>query len=1507
MHMPNPRNRLVRIGVSIGIVVLLCVSALSATAIGPVGASAAGAPREAGLALRCGVTCAPPSSKGPGAVAHDLTLFSTQVEVLAGLPFNVTVVPPSGVNLTTVNWEFGDGTSLSGQTSLNTTHVYEQPGLDFVYASATDTSSTTHDNFDSLLPVEVLSSHVGDSYGLVPDLYGYVAANSSLQPDPTVFVAPGGSVSVAVVATSLARNVQTVVVGSGFGGPTPTSPDASLSGEILAPNGTSQVEVQFTGAQPPGLATLTYWEETSLAYNGSRIHQWTNFTFSIPVGMSGSPPPRENSPDPGSLSVYTDALPYTFDPGLDYDTAGINLFQNVYQTLLAVNGTQTGPDPSDFIPEIATCVPGSSLCTSLYGSSLISGNDYTFVISSAPQFYDPTTAASWGIYPSDVLFSIARTLAFSTQPGVEYNNGWMLAQTLLSSGSGSWDGGIHGAFNNTPSNIFASMTVNGTGCPSTATTSEHGCVTFDAGANGEAWPEFLAALANPLGGSIVPCGWFSAPAQGAGIPYWSAGNVTGSGDGPCPLPGTGTFGSSVSSMPDTGWDVYESIGSNAPGIGTVGSSMAGSGPYYLSSNTPGLSYLLQANPAYTANPDCTFSGCQPASGSYIPSVTVFVPNTLADGEQAIANGTADFALLPQNGTSTLPELLGAGVAGMLSTPVLSEDFIPFNLEYSPSTANSTAGMNFTAPSSLMVDPNLRQFLIDAFPYAQIQSTINTAQGIQYRFPYGGMIPTFVDSTTPTNVSWPWGNPDPNPADVGSAGYWWSLTASDSYAGAECSALSPCTFPVPFAVGDTTTQAVLDAWNASVRSLSGGAIAPIILPVSFFTLAISTLYSGAGGNPFPIYPFGWDADYADASDFVSQTYVPNATYTEGDAVEQELALSAFTSTSCPTSLTAFSSLTTPLAIDCQGPAYADLTAALSEAANMSNGAARILLYDEIEQVAERLALYASNGQFNTVNAFAPWIDPLSVVVNPVQGTIPWYDVRDLPGLATPLALRGPYASANPSPAEAPLELSSIATGGSSAYVYTWSNLPPGCYSVSTASLECTPTTQGSYTVTLHVSDSAGSTVLGTLGLVIGTPSPLRLAAFNADPSSVTVGSTSVLSVTTVGGFAPLSWVYTGLPKGCVTSDLPSISCVPTATGAFQINVSVRDSEGNTVVANTTLTVTAAPIFSASLAVAPSVTVDVAVPVTLTIQGENGVLPITVSFFAPGDCARTFTWTTTRSTTITCTAPSTSGRYSLNITLTDALGRTAYSNGSLTVNAAPSVRSFGPGTVFDVGESANLTLAYSGGTAPLTIAYTSLPTGCVGGNVSVVPCTFTTAGSYSVGVTITDSFGLFATAVTKISVSATLTLSAFTATPASLSVGQELNFTATTHGGSAPVSYVYSNLPDGCTTANVAVLACQPTAVGPFTVGVVVHDAAGLSQSGSATVTVTAAYVAPPPTQGFLSNTTLVEEVLAGGVVLAVVATIAYVVVRRRGRPPAEDPAAPSAAPPPEETLDGETPT
>jgi len=89
---------------------------------------------------------------------------------------------------------------------------------------------------------------------------------------------------------------------------------------------------------------------------------------------------------------------------------------------------------------------------------------------------------------------------------------------------------------------------------------------------------------------------------------------------------------------------------------------------------------------------------------------------------------------------------------------------------------------------------------------------------------------------------------------------------------------------------------------------------------------------------------------------------------------------------------------------------------------------------------------------------------------------------------------------------------------------------------------------------------------------------------------------------------------------------------------------------------------------------------------------------------------------------------------------------------------------------------------------------------------------------------------------ITITSNLTVSTFIAEPASIVIGSWTNFTATPNGGIGVLSFNYTGLPSGCSSANQYMLACHPTAVGRYNVTVTVTDQANHSASRSTMLTV-----------------------------------------------------------------------
>jgi len=758
-----------------------------------------------------------------------------------------------------------------------------------------------------------------------------------------------------------------------------------------------------------------------------------------------APPPPPSSPDsphPGVLDVYevAPAGATTEDPAVAYDSVSEEPILNVYETLVSYAGSAA----TEFVPTLATCVPGTPQCVADYGSNLTadpSSNGvpvaWTFVVDPAAHFYDPATGTSWPVFPSDIVFSIARTLAFADLPVRGESPGWMLAQALLANGSTHWDDEIHAPYNNTPSGILDSMLVNDSSyCPASAMNgvTGDGCVTFLANGSGTLWPFFLDLVANGLGASIEPCGWFTY--EGAGIPGW-AGSRASHGDGPCLLPDGGTttnstaWSSYVSGLSPMAWDAFEEL-AVSPGWPApqpnVQWSMVGSGPY-AAAVTPGTGYQLSRSPAYEQPSGCSGAnglavyggGCDPAAGSYEGTVNVWWEPDDSFGISQYYAGQADFASIEAVHLSTETSLVAEGRIFALQFPTLTSFFTPVNLDvnlaYYETEYPSEPPQRI--PATFFDNLAVRNFYVDAYPYATVQASVDTVDNVSFDFNAGGPIPLGMGTYYPANVTFPYelngGVPDSNPSDLGGAAWWWAQAnnASSPYYDAQlasCTVSSPCTWAIAGEFGDPAGDLAIADWIESIEALSGGVLQP------FGGVSLDFGYPGCGFTIFTECPVqspvvswtgdGWAPDYADPTDYMTPLAMPNSTYTAPTSFSQALAGPAYNSVTCGHANATFANLTYwasaaatyTLASDCQGVAYNVSVAYLGVAAVAPIGPGRTLDYNEIEFILNGLAMYVYNGQMNALLTAAPWIDDRSLNTNPLVGGAGdqlWYQVRYVP--------------------------------------------------------------------------------------------------------------------------------------------------------------------------------------------------------------------------------------------------------------------------------------------------------------------------------------------------------------------------------------------------------------------------------------------------------------------------------------------------------------------------------
>ncbi len=433
----------------------------------------------------------------------------------------------------------------------------------------------------------------------------------------------------------------------------------------------------------------------------------------------------------------------------------------------------------------------------------------------------------------------------------------------------------------------------------------------------------------------------------------------------------------------------------------------------------------------------------------------------------------------------------------------------------------------------------------------------------------------------------------------------------------------------------------------------------------------------------------------------------------------------------------------------------------------------------------------------------------------------------------------------------------------------SGLPPGL-SFSAGVISGTPTTAGSYTVTVTATDPGGLSVSTTFVITVtasgGGPNTAPTVANPIPPQSATVGqaySFTIPANTFTDAQTPNSLTITvlnSLPAGLTFSN-GVISGTPTTTGTFTIILRATDPSRLSVTTTFRLTISpasgggnTAPTLANTIP-PQSATVNQAFTYTIPTntftdaQTPNG-LTVSVGGLPPG---------LSFSAGVISGTPTTAGSYTVTVTATDPGGLSVSTTFVITVsaasggNTAPTVANTIPPQSATVNQAFTYTIpanTFTDTETPngLTVSVSGLPPGLSFAN-GVISGTPTTAGSYTVTVTATDPGGLSVSTTFVITVTAagggpnTAPTVANPIPPQSATVGQAYSFTIpanTFTDAQTPnnLTITVIGLPAGLTYSN-GVISGTPRSAGTRNILVRATDPGGLSVNLFFTLTIRAA--------------------------------------------------------------------
>lgn len=390
-------------------------------------------------------------------------------------------------------------------------------------------------------------------------------------------------------------------------------------------------------------------------------------------------------------------------------------------------------------------------------------------------------------------------------------------------------------------------------------------------------------------------------------------------------------------------------------------------------------------------------------------------------------------------------------------------------------------------------------------------------------------------------------------------------------------------------------------------------------------------------------------------------------------------------------------------------------------------------------------------------------------------------------------------------------------------YTWSlasgTLPPGLTLAPSGKISGTPSTPGSATVQVALTDASGQTAKADLTLDVAAGLKINTAGL---PDGYVGTPYSATTVSATGGIAPFAWsVSTGsLPPGITLSSTSGIIAgTPTTAGTYSATVVMTDGAGQSQNAAYTINIYALPqISSATLADGSG-----GASYSQLLQASGGKPPLQWQLVGgqlpPGISLDPATGTLSGK-------PTAVGSQTFGVQVTDANGKSQTKVLSLNVINGLAVTS---ATLADgyVGAAYSQALTASGGKTPYTwsIASGTLPAG-IALTDDTIKGTATSSGTSSFTVQVTDSAGQSSPKQLSLTIydAPTLTVSKLPEAAEGQPYGP---VTLQAQGGKPPYSYSLSGnpLPPGLTLSPTGVLAGTPAAAGSANVTIAVKDANG----------------------------------------------------------------------------------